>query len=106
MPEQFVLDQVLWNRTAVDRDERAVAPRPAVVDRAGRQLLAGTGLALDEDRRIRVGDALDQSHRLQKCRRLADQVANVESPHARSPLPMSALGVGDAHADPWPTVIR
>ena len=50
--EEFGLDQIPGNGTAVDSDERAVVPAAVVMDRAGNQLFSGTGLSLDEDRRV------------------------------------------------------
>src|SRR5262249_15353144 len=83
--EQLVLDQALRDCSTVDRDEGLISSRPGVVNRSRCQLLSGPGLPFDQDRRVGVGDALDQSHRLQKRRRLAHQVANGETTHARSP---------------------
>ena len=47
--EELALDQVLGQRAAVDRDERARAPRQRV-QRARRDLLADAGLAAQQDR--------------------------------------------------------
>src|SRR5256885_6101028 len=60
--EQLRLEQRLGQRGAVDRDERAAAPRRARVDRAGDELLAGAALALDEHRRGAAGDLLEERH--------------------------------------------
>ena len=57
VPEQLRLQQRLGDRPAVDRHERAVAPAALRVERAGEQFLAGSALALDEDRGVGPGDA-------------------------------------------------
>src|SRR5207244_62512 len=41
MAEQLALEQRVDDRRTVDRDERLAAPRPRVVERAGRELLPG-----------------------------------------------------------------
>ena len=51
--EQLALEQVGRDRRAVDLDERAAArASAAVVNGARKQLLAGTGLAADQDRDV------------------------------------------------------
>ena len=45
--EQLRLDQLRRHGRAVDGDERALAPGAALVDRAGDQLLSGSGLPED-----------------------------------------------------------
>jgi serine/threonine protein kinase len=57
VPEQLALDQRRRNRAAVDHDERRTRPSPSLVDCLGQQRLAGTGLALDQHRRVRTGNA-------------------------------------------------
>src|SRR5947199_1525079 len=56
MAEQFGLEERLRNRAAVDCPERLVAPRTRSVGRASEELLAGAGIAVDENARIRIGD--------------------------------------------------
>ncbi len=56
MPEQFRFEQRLRNRAAIHRHERLVAPRAGPMDRTGEQFLAGAGVAVDENARIRIGD--------------------------------------------------
>ncbi len=46
--EQLRFEQCFGNRAAVERDEPIVAPRTVVVQRPGRELLAGAGLAGDQ----------------------------------------------------------
>ena len=59
MTEQLALEERCRHRRAVDRDKRLLATRREVVQRAGDELLTGTGLAGDQDRRIAIGDAAD-----------------------------------------------
>src|SRR5438552_5826858 len=58
--EELALEQALGERGTVDGDEEVVAARSGGVDGARHQLLAGTGLALEEDRGARAGDPGDQ----------------------------------------------
>ena len=57
--EQLRLDQRVRDRAAVDGYERLLAAGAQVMDGTGHELLAGAGLALDEDSERRVGDLLD-----------------------------------------------
>ena len=52
MPEQLALDQAGGDGAAVHLHQRPVAARTAVVQGAGDQLLAGAGLAVDQDRSV------------------------------------------------------
>src|SRR5438270_3439630 len=62
--EELALEQLPRNRRAVDRDERAVAPRPAAVDRLREDLLAHARLAFDEQARAAgCGDARELADR-------------------------------------------
>ena len=54
--EQLALQQALGQGAAVDADVGAGRPRAEVVDGAGDQLLAGAGLADDQDAGARRGD--------------------------------------------------
>ncbi len=58
--EQLALDELLADRRAVHRDERALGARAAGVDGAGDQLLAGARLAENRHRRGRGRHALDE----------------------------------------------
>ena len=49
MAEELALDQVLGQRAAVDRDERAAGAIALLVEAARDQFLAGPGLAQDHD---------------------------------------------------------
>src|SRR5207247_5375034 len=57
--EDLRLDLRVGCRAAVDGDERLLAPGAQLMDRPGHELLAGAGLALDEDRERGVGHLLD-----------------------------------------------
>ena len=63
--EELALDQVLGDRRAVDLDERLVAARRVLVQRARDELLAGAALAGDEHGGRRVGDALEHGVELE-----------------------------------------
>ena len=58
VPEQLRFEQRFRDGGAVHLDERHVALRAAIVNRAGDQLLAGAGLAGDEHRALRLRDEL------------------------------------------------
>src|SRR5690606_32272841 len=73
--EQLGLDERTRDRTAVDDDERLVRARRQLVQRARDHVLAGPGLALDEDRGVGRRDALDQAEDLAHRGRLADHLA-------------------------------
>jgi hypothetical protein len=59
--EQLALDEVLRERSAVDRDEGVPRASALVVEVAGDEFLAGAGLAENHDRGVGRGDGLDQS---------------------------------------------
>ena len=71
--EELALDEVLGQGPAVDRDEGVAGPLALVVEVPGDQLLAGAGLAQDQDpgvgRRDHLDLAADRLHR----RGVADQ---------------------------------
>ncbi len=60
MTEQLTLKQMLRHGTAVQRNERAMAAMAVVVNAARQPFLAGTGLALDQQRYITVLDPRNQ----------------------------------------------
>jgi hypothetical protein len=71
--EQLALEQIERDGRAIDLDERPAAPRAEVVNRPRNQLLAGTGLAFNEDRSLRGRDPLDLlEHRLERRTRTDD----------------------------------
>jgi len=65
--EQLALDQLLGERTAVQRHERARAPGEPV-ERAGQNLFAGSGLASQEHRHARGGDGRPSRQHLGEAR--------------------------------------
>src|SRR5213075_3207980 len=56
--EELALDERLGNRRAVEVDEGAVRARPVAVEPARDELLAGSGLAQEAYRNLRLHDAL------------------------------------------------
>ncbi len=78
MAEELGLQQVVRNRAAVDRHERALGAAAAVVDRLRDELLAGAALAGDEHVGIGVGDAVDHVVHAADAVALADQLAAAE----------------------------
>ena len=56
--EQLGLEEVLWNRGAVDRDKRGVGARAQRVQRAREEFLAGAALPFEQDGRVGAGGAL------------------------------------------------
>src|ERR1700681_632806 len=54
--EKFALDQAFRDRRAIQADEWAFAPAAELVNQACEQFFACTGLAVDNDGRIRRGD--------------------------------------------------
>jgi hypothetical protein len=64
VPEELTLEQRLGQRAAVDRGERPLAARGALVDPARHDLLAGAALAGDEHGAVGRRDRLGQSQRL------------------------------------------
>src|SRR5712671_2327569 len=71
--EELGCNERLWYGRAVYPDERLRRPSRPLVNSARDELLAGTGLAKEEDRRIGRGDLrhLDQD-RSQRCGRAHD----------------------------------
>ena len=65
--EQLALDQGVGQRAAVDRDERTIAPRPTVMDRARDEFLAGARFAFDQYRRVVLRRLCDEWEEGEKC---------------------------------------
>ena len=78
VPEQLRLEQRLRNRRAIDLDERHVALRAAVVDRARDQFLPGAGLAGNEHRALGCGNELRTADDLFHRPAAADDAVVVE----------------------------
>ena len=72
MTEQFGLEELGGNRRCVQRHKRFVRARTVVVQCPGDELLAGTGLAGDQDGHTRTGQAADRTEYLLHRRRLPD----------------------------------
>ena len=67
--EQLALQELRRHRAAVDDQERLVLARAAEVDRLGRHLLAGAGLALEQDGRVAGGGLAEHvEHHLHRRR--------------------------------------
>src|SRR4029079_19337842 len=60
--EELGFEQRLWNRRAVDRDERPVRAPAERVQRARDQFLACAALAEQQHRRVGRGRAVDRRH--------------------------------------------
>ena len=73
--EQLGLDQRRRHRRAVEHDEALVRARRRQVDRLGQALLAGAGLAFEQDGQIGLRDALEHAEQLAHRRRAAEHVA-------------------------------
>ena len=55
--EQLHVGLVLCQRRAVHDDEWKVRPRPEIVEQAGHELLAGSGLAIEQYRQVAAAAA-------------------------------------------------
>ena len=66
--EQHRLEHRFGHRRAVDRHERTVAARAAIVDEAAQHFLAGSGRAVDQHRDVAVGEAFAQRQDRQAVR--------------------------------------
>ena len=73
MTKQLALDQVARNGGHVDGDERPATAFAIIMQRAGDQLLASTGLARDHDREIGLHEARERAVDLLHGRRTPDQ---------------------------------
>ncbi len=90
--EQLGVDQVGRDGAAVDPQERAGGPPRPLVDRPRHDLLARTGLAQDQDRRVRPRDQLDLlHHRPQPGLRADDRIADVVPVQSREQRPLVGL---------------
>jgi hypothetical protein len=90
VPEQIALDQVVRDRAAVDDHERPLGTRACRVNRLRDQLLAGAGLALDQDAQIGGGDPGEHREQLAHLRRFAEQRAEAADVRA-----LARLGFGE-----------
>ena len=76
--EQLGIEQRLGNRADVERDEPLAMPRAGLMDRARHHLLAGAGLARDQNRGGRRRHGFDQLKERAHRRALADHRAEAE----------------------------
>ena len=73
MAEELVDHEIVRQGSAVDRDERTIAPCAGVVDESCSQLLARPGFALQQHAGIEAGGALHHFDQAQELRRFADE---------------------------------
>ena len=73
MAEELAFHELGRDRSAIDRHERAFAPRAGFVNHARHQLLAGAGLARDVHGRLAPGHLGDHRTHALQGRRFADQ---------------------------------
>ena len=78
--EQLGLQHLAGQRAAVDRHERPLGPRRALVDGAGHQLLAGAALAEHQHRGLRRRHPLDHPHHLVHLGAAGDEAAEGPGP--------------------------
>src|SRR5689334_13033457 len=71
--EELALHQGLGDRAAVHRHERALAPRPHLMDLPRGELLAAAGFAGDVDRRLGARELADHLAHLHEARALAQE---------------------------------
>ena len=75
VPEQLAFDEAGRDGRAVDLHQQPLAPRAGLVDRPRDQLLAGSGLARDEDGGVGRRDHGDALHGVAQARRAAHDLA-------------------------------
>ena len=83
--EQLGLDEIVGQRRAVERAERAVAAPAAAVNRPRHQLLAAAALPFDEDRERRRRGALDRAPQIGHRRRDAQEIGSGRRTSLRAP---------------------
>jgi hypothetical protein len=83
--EQLVLNEVVRERAAVDRDERIVATGAEIVNCACGELLAGAGLSLNERGYARRGEPADDPDAVEECRLRANEVREERVLHGAPP---------------------
>jgi hypothetical protein len=77
--EELALDQLARQGGAIDFHQRPLAARAAIVDRARDELLAGAGLAVDEDGAVGRGDQPDPLEQALHRWRLAEDLASMSA---------------------------
>jgi hypothetical protein len=79
VPEQLALNEVIRERSAIHRNEGAVAAGTQIVEGSGREFFAGPSLALNEHRRVDDRNFFNNIQRFQEERRIAQQIEPRES---------------------------
>ena len=82
-PKSSLSSEALDERGAVERDEGPGAARALRVEAAGDELLAGAGLALDEDRRVASRAALSTSSRRRRTAGASPRMSGRRRPRGR-----------------------
>ena len=96
--EQLGLHQLSGNRRHVQRNEWAARPRAVAVQGVGHQLLAGTGLAIDQHRDVGVGEPTDGAEHFLHGGRLADDFRRMRQAAAGAAgFLVAAVGQRTAH---------
>src|SRR5207245_8673773 len=75
VPEELRVEEGFRKRRAIDRQERAIAPGPAEMERARDELFARAALALDEHRDVRLRRAIEDRDGPANLGRASDDVA-------------------------------
>src|ERR1700694_2226233 len=91
--EKGALEEIVVERRAILDHEGLVPPRSMLVDRPGDQLFASPGLSVDQYRRFRAADLLQQLEHPDHRRRLAD--------HAVEMRPFRLLGGQTLNGGNW-----
>jgi hypothetical protein len=91
MPEEFRLEQILGQRSAVEADVGSARTWRVVVDGVGDQFLAGARLAADQDRCRPFGDHADLVEDAQHGTRMANEVAETGAVAKRRALRVTFL---------------
>src|SRR5262245_58457206 len=79
MAKQFRLGQPLGNRRRIEGDEMLIVPRAVVMDRPRNELLAGAGLALDQDRAVHRRNKFERREHVSHRSAAADDIVEPES---------------------------
>ena len=83
MAKKLALEQLPWNRRAIDSHQGAVFASAAAVDFVGDQFFARSGLTQNEHRSLRWGYQVNLADDVPQCRALPDQIAEGFGLHHR-----------------------
>src|SRR5206468_8928977 len=83
--EELRLEELRRDRAAIDTDERTLATRARLVDRAGQELLARAGIAIDQHACVGIGNEP----------RLPQQVLHLRAAGDDALAPSARAGVAD-----------